>query len=158
VANNEFAVRAAGGYRFRTNATLTTGCNLPAGSGVFSCSSSRTLKENFLEVDGEDVLARLRRVPVNSWNYLAEGAQSRHMGPFAEDFFRAFRLGTDDRAIGHLDLAGVSLAAVKALDARTEELRRAQAELAAKTARIDDLEARLARLEALVAAQAQPKN
>ncbi|MBD0318997.1 MAG: peptidase S74, partial [Gemmatimonadetes bacterium] len=65
VANNEFAVRAAGGYRFRTNATLTTGCNLPAGSGVFSCSSSRTLKDHFAVVDGEDLLSRIRGVPVN---------------------------------------------------------------------------------------------
>src|SRR5688500_16270022 len=80
-ANNEFAVRAAGGYRFRTNATLTTGCSLPAGSGVFSCSSSRTLKENFEPVDGEEVLFRMRSVPVSRWNYIGEVAGSRHLGP-----------------------------------------------------------------------------
>src|SRR5207253_7251358 len=100
VANNEFAARASGGFRFRTNSTLTTGCDLPAGSGVLSCSSSRTLKENFARVDGEDVLARIRGIPVNSWNYIAEGRQSRHVGPFAEDFHAAFGLGTDRRAIG----------------------------------------------------------
>ncbi len=153
VANNEFAVRAAGGFRFRTNATLTTGCDLPAGSGVFSCSSSRTFKENFADVSGEDVLARLRGVPVNTWNYVAEGAQSRHMGPFAEDFFRAFGLGTDEKAIGHLDLAGVSLAAVKALDARTQELQAKSAEVDRLRAEVQTLEARLARVEALLAAQ-----
>jgi hypothetical protein len=36
VANNEFAARASGGFRFRTNLAGTTGCNLPAGSGVFN--------------------------------------------------------------------------------------------------------------------------
>jgi hypothetical protein len=35
-ANNEFAARATGGFRFRTNLAGTTGCNLPAGSGVFN--------------------------------------------------------------------------------------------------------------------------
>jgi hypothetical protein len=119
VANNEFAVRAAGGYRFRTNATLTTGCNLPAGSGVFSCSSSRTLKDHFAPVDGEDLLARVRQVPVNTWSYLAEGAQVRHLGPFAEDFRSAFGLGVDDVSIGLLDIAGVNFAGVRALEART---------------------------------------
>jgi hypothetical protein len=149
-ANNEFAVRAAGGYRFRTNATLTTGCNLPAGSGVFSCASSRTLKENFAGVDGEALLARVRGIPVDSWNYVAEGHQVRHLGPFAEDFRAAFGLGVDDRSIGLLDIAGVNFAGVKALEARTTE----QAE------RIRTLEAQVAELrqivQALTAARQQP--
>ena len=55
-ANNEFAARATGGFRFRTNLGGTTGCNLPAGSGVFNCTSSRTTKENFSLVSGKDML------------------------------------------------------------------------------------------------------
>ena len=51
VANNEFAARASGGFRFRTNLAGTTGCNLPAGSGVFNCTSSRATKENFRSMD-----------------------------------------------------------------------------------------------------------
>ncbi|HEX2208809.1 MAG TPA: hypothetical protein VHG93_14110, partial [Longimicrobium sp.] len=70
VANNEFAVRAAGGFRFRSNATLTNGCNIAAGGASITCASSVTLKENFGGVDGEDVLARMRRIPVNTWNYI----------------------------------------------------------------------------------------
>jgi len=150
VANNEFAARYAGGFRFRTNATLTTGCNLPAGSGVFSCSSSRTLKDHFGSVDGEELLARLRGVPVSTWSYISEGAQVRHMGPFAEDFRAAFGLGTDDKAIGLLDIDGVNFAAVKALENRTAELQRQVAE---RDRRISDLEARLARIEAALAAK-----
>ncbi|HEX2059358.1 MAG TPA: tail fiber domain-containing protein, partial [Thermoanaerobaculia bacterium] len=95
-ANNEFAARATGGFRFRTNLGGTTGCNLPAGSGVFNCTSSRTTKENFTNVDGEELLATLRKVPVSTWNYIGEGAKVRHIGPMAEDFHAAFRLGTDD--------------------------------------------------------------
>jgi hypothetical protein len=139
-ANNEFAVRAAGGFRFRTNATLTTGCSLPAGSGVFACASSRTLKDHFGEVDGEDVLGRVRSVPVSTWSYIAEGSAVRHMGPFSEDFYRAFGVGTDDRSIGLLDISGVNFAAVRALERRTAE----QAE------RIESLEAELAELRKAV--------
>ncbi len=150
VANNEFAARYAGGYRFRTNATLTTGCNLPAGSGVFSCSSSRMLKEHFATVDGEDLLARFRTVPVNTWSYIGEPGGVRHLGPFAEDFRAAFGLGIDSQSIGLLDIAGVNFAAVKALEARTAEL---QQELRQRDQRLGELEARLARIEAALAGQ-----
>ncbi|MBW3570962.1 MAG: tail fiber domain-containing protein, partial [Gemmatimonadetes bacterium] len=167
VANNEFAVRASGGYRFRTNATLTTGCNLPAGSGVFSCSSSRLLKEGVEPVDGGDVLARIRRVPVNTWSYSSEAGGVRHMGPFAEDFHAAFGLGTDDTSIGHLDIAGVTFAGVQALDARTlqldarvsgqaAEMEQLRAENRSLRAGNAELEARIARIEALLAAQPAP--
>jgi hypothetical protein len=175
MANNEFAVRAAGGFRFRSNATLTNGCNIAAGGAAITCASSMTLKENFLDVDGEDVLARMRRIPVNSWNYIDEGRQSRHMGPFAEDFWREFGLGNEPLAIGHLDIDGVNFAGIKALDARTQEMRstiagqaRQIGELRAENealraasaaaeargeemaARNREMEARIARLEALV--------
>ena len=151
VANNEFAVRAAGGYRFRTNATLTTGCNLPAGSGIFSCSSSRTLKELFEGVDSDEILRGIRGVPVNRWSYTAEGTHVRHIGPFAEDFHAAFGVGVDNKSIGLLDIDGVNFAGIKALDERAT---RQAAEIEALRARNAELEARLARLEALMG---QPK-
>ncbi|HEX7956175.1 MAG TPA: tail fiber domain-containing protein, partial [Pyrinomonadaceae bacterium] len=149
-ANNEFAARATGGFRFRTNLGGTTGCNLPAGSGVFNCTSSRTTKENFFNVDGNDVLAKLRKVPVSTWNYISEGAQSRHLGPMAEDFYTAFGLGTTDKAIGVQDAVGVSLAAVKALDARTLELQQKTEEVEQLRSKVNTLEQRLAALEQLV--------
>ena len=120
-ANNEFALRATGGFRFRTNLAGTTGCNLPAGSGVFNCTSSRFTKENFLKVEGNDVLSRLRLIPVSTWNYISEGKTVRHIGPMAEDFYEQFKLGTGNTSIGVQDLAGVSIAAVKELDAQLQE-------------------------------------
>ncbi len=158
VANNEFAVRAAGGFRFRSNATLTNGCNIAAGGASITCASSKTLKENFGEVDGSDILQRMRRIPVNTWNYIDEGRQSRHLGPFAEDFWREFSLGTEPLAIGHLDIDGVNFAGVKALDERTTrqgaDIEALRARNAALETRNAELEARLARLEALMG---QPK-
>lgn len=143
VANNEFAVRAAGGFRFRSNATLTNGCNIAAGGASITCASSVTLKENFLDVDGEDILQRMRRIPVNTWNYIDEGRQSRHLGPFAEDFWREFGLGNEPLAIGHLDIDGVNFAAIKALDERTVELRTRTTELEARTAEVAQLRTEL---------------
>ncbi len=142
-----------------------TGCDLPAGSGTLSCSSSRTIKENFAGVNGEDVLAAIRRTPVTTWNYILEGRQSRHMGPVAEDFHQSFGLGTTDRSIGLNDIDGVNFAGVKALEARTAGLQRQadantaelRRQLSARTAEVAQLRGELAALraqvEALAAAQ-----
>ena len=162
VANNEFAARASGGFRFRTNLAGTTGCNLPAGSGVFNCTSSRTTKENFLVVDGADVLSRLKGIDVSTWNYTTEGRQVRHMGPMAEDFFKAFQLGTGNTSIGVQDLTGVSLAAIKELNQRTDQLQQKTAEVEQLREEVNQLrqangemERRLATLEQLLLNQAQ---
>ncbi|NIM51842.1 MAG: hypothetical protein GTO22_21790 [Gemmatimonadales bacterium] len=66
-----------------------------------------------------------------------------HLGPFAEDFYQAFGLGTDETTIGHLDIAGVSLAAAQALERRTREL---QEQLDLKDQEIGQLRAELAAL------------
>jgi hypothetical protein len=162
VANNEFAARASGGFRFRTNLAGTTGCNLPAGSGVFACTSSRATKENFVAVSGGDVLSRLKSVDVSSWNYISEGRNVRHVGPMAEDFFKAFQLGTGNTSIGLQDLTGVSLAAIKELHQRTDELQRKTAEVEQLREQVNQLreansemERRLATLEQLLLGQAQ---
>ena len=150
VANNEFAARASGGFRFRTNLAGTTGCNLPAGSGVFNCTSSRYTKENFSLVSGADVLSRLRGINVSTWNYISEGRNVRHMGPMAEDFFKAFQLGTGNTSIGVQDLTGVSLAAIKELNQRTDELQQKTAEVEQLREQVNQLERRLATLEQLL--------
>jgi hypothetical protein len=146
-ANNEFAARATGGFRFRTNLAGTTGCNLPAGSGVFNCTSSRTTKQNFAPVSGADVLGKIRALPISTWNYTSEGAQVRHLGPMAEDFYQSFGLGVGNTSIGVQDLASVSLAGVKALEARTAELQSKTAEVAQLRSEVDALRAANATLE-----------
>jgi hypothetical protein len=146
-ANNQFTVRAAGGYRLFSNATMTTGMQMSAGGSSWVVISDRNRKEGFLAVDGEDVLARLRFVPVTTWRYRDEADRSTlHMGPMAQDWHRAFGFTRDDRTINMSDFDGVNLAAIKALEARTAAL---QAENAA-------LRARLERLEALVAGGRTP--
>ncbi|HEX6750744.1 MAG TPA: tail fiber domain-containing protein [Longimicrobium sp.] len=149
LANNTATWRVSGGFYIYTSSTLTTGVNVTAGGGSWNTVSDRNRKQNFLAVDGEDLLARLRNVPVTTWNYIAEGRQVRHMGPMAQDWHQAFGFSADSLTINTGDIDGVNLAAVKALEART----------AAQQARIDALETenaelrrRLDRIEAMVAA------
>lgn len=105
----------------------STGAYLSDG-GAWTDASSRALKENFLDEDGESTLAKVVRLPVQSWNYRAEDSSVRHLGPTAEDFHAAFGLG-DDASIASLDVGGVTLLAVQALEARTRALREENADL-----------------------------
>ncbi len=118
---NEFVVRASGGFRFRTNSGLSTGCDLAPGSGTFSCTSSRLAKVGFEDLDGEIVLRKLAAMPIQRWRY--RGTDASHVGPTAEDFHAAFKLGAGPTTISTVDADGISLLAVQALERRTAELR-----------------------------------
>ncbi|HKP76373.1 MAG TPA: tail fiber domain-containing protein [Longimicrobiaceae bacterium] len=154
-ANNQFIVRGCGGVKIFTDQGLTSGVELASGGSSWSAVSDRNRKENFLAVEGEDLLVRLRAVPVSTWNYLSQDRSIRHMGPMAQDFSAAFGLGESNLLINSLDIDGVNLAGVQALTARTDQLR-AQVrtlsdENAALRGRVSELEARLQRIEALLA-------
>jgi hypothetical protein len=158
-ANNQFVVRGCGGVKIFTNQGLTSGVELAAGGSSWSVVSDRNRKENFASVDGEDLLLRLRSVPVSTWNYLSQDRSIRHLGPMAQDFRAAFGLGESDRLINSLDIDGVNLAGVQALDRRTarqqaeiDALRAENAALRAESTaharELAELRAALARLEA----------
>lgn len=150
-ANNQFSSRYAGGYRLYTNATTTTGVALNAGGSSWNVISDRNAKENFRNVKGEDVLKKIRSIPISTYNYKDDPFKARHIGPMAQDFQKAFPLTTDDKTINMSDLDGVNLAGVKALEERTAAMKKQFTdELKAKDAKISDLEARIARLEALL--------
>jgi Head domain of trimeric autotransporter adhesin len=136
VAPNQFLVRAAGGVAFYTNGALTTGLRLaPSGSQWLGLSDVNT-KHLFRDLDGDEVLAKLARMPIREWSYTAQAPSIRHLGPTAQDFRAAFGLGEDPLRIGSMDADGVALAAVKALEARTRALGE---ENAALKATLDEL-------------------
>jgi hypothetical protein len=162
---NQFSVRAAGGYRFFSNSALSSGVTLTAGASSWTTVSDRNRKELFLALDGEDILQRLRVVPVTSWRYIAEEDRNvRHIGPMAQDWNAAFpELGGDGLTINTGDFDGVNLAAAQALERRTAEqaarLRVLEAENAALRARLDgveQMEMRLRRLEELAGTAVEP--
>lgn len=162
-ADNEFRARYNGGFRLRVSTAANgntpgaggnVGCDLTVAVPAWTCASSRTLKENFRSVDGEDVLKRIKSMPITTWNMIGADRTVRHLGPVAEDFYSAFQLGLGKTTIGMNDIDGVNLAAAKALEVRT---RRMQVEIAERDAKIatlekksSDLEARLVKLEALL--------
>lgn len=81
--------------------------------------SSRKLKDRVAAVNGEEILAQLRRLPVERWRY--KGSGMTHIGPYAEDFNGAFEF--DDKGIINLlDLAGTLLAGLQTLAAKVEQL------------------------------------
>ncbi|HET7233304.1 MAG TPA: tail fiber domain-containing protein [Longimicrobium sp.] len=129
----------------------STGGYLSSG-GTWTNSSDRNRKHGFMAVRGEEVLARLRQLPILTWSYRAEDGSVRHMGPTAQDFSAAFGLGADSVSIATVDADGVGLAAAQALEARTAaqaaEIRALRQSAAAQRQRMDALEARNAELEA----------
>jgi Head domain of trimeric autotransporter adhesin len=122
---NQFVVRAHGGIGFNSGTNI--GCDLPAGVGAWACTSSRLAKEGFEEVDGETVLAKLARIPIQRWSYL--GTPAMHVGPMAEDFHGAFGLGEGPTTITTVDADGIALLGVQTLERRTAELRVENADL-----------------------------
>jgi trimeric autotransporter adhesin len=144
---NQFFVRASGGVAFFSNPTSTTGVRLAAGGSQWLTISDVRTKHHFRELDGDDVLARIGRMPVTEWSYLAQDDAIRHIGPTAQDFHAAFGLGEDPLRIGTLDADGVALAGVKALEART---RHHATSLDVHGEELASLKAEVARLRALV--------
>src|SRR5438874_7913128 len=92
-----------------------TGVTVGPGSGTWASHSDRHVKENFASIDAREVLDKVTRLPIASWNYIAEGAAVRHVGPMSQDFRAAFGLGPNDKTITVVDADGIALAAIQGL-------------------------------------------
>jgi hypothetical protein len=147
-AANEFSVRSTGGARFVTGVDAggnpNAGVSLAAGGGSWLSLSDRASKRAVRPASGRRILRKLASVPVSTWSYRAQKDSIRHIGPMAQDFYKAFGVGEDRRHIASVDADGVALAAIKGLsrELRTERRRRHQEER-----RLDRLAARVAALE-----------
>jgi hypothetical protein len=158
-ADGQGTFRVPGGFRIFTNTAATVGVHVTAGGSSWNVISDRTRKENFLGIDGEDLLSRIRSVPVTTWQYRDEQDRAvRHIGPMAQDWHRAFGFSADETTINMSDFDGVNLAAIQALESRStaqaEEIRALRAENAELRAAAARTEERLRRLEALLPAEA----
>ncbi len=157
--------RSSGGFYIYTRSDLSSGVYVPAGGGAWSTVSDRELKENFAQVDEQELLARLAEIPITTWNYKSQDDAIRHIGPMAQDFYAAFGVGEDDRHISTIDADGVALAAIQGLyrqsqeqairietlerekTALQEEVNTMRAENESLRRRLDNVEARLAAME-----------
>ncbi len=121
-AANQFMVKASGGFIFYTNSTSTVGASLAAGSGSWSTLSDSTRKEGFKEVDYSQILEKVARLDVYTWNYKTQDKSIRHMGPTAQAFHRSFGLGENNTSISTVDIDGINMAAIKALIIKAKQL------------------------------------
>ena len=122
VQPNQFIARADGGFTFYTKADLTTSITAGNGALAWNISSDRRKKENFLDVSRKGILKKLQKVNIQSWNYIAQGKQIRHLGITAQDFMESFGLGHSDTVFTEVDLAGVSMVAIQGLADRSDTM------------------------------------
>jgi hypothetical protein len=72
----------------------------------FTYTSDKNKKENFQNIDSKDVLQKLSKFNIQSWNYKHDPEAIRHYGPVAQEFYAAFgndgigRIGSDTTLCG----------------------------------------------------------
>ena len=77
---------------------------------------------------------------MTTWSYKTESGV-RHIGPMAQDFYSAFKVGEDNKHIADVDEGGVALAAIQGLNKKMEE------QLKARDAEIVQLQQTVAQLK-----------
>ncbi len=119
-----------------TNNTNGNGAYLSTG-GTWTNGSSRSFKERFVQYRPQEVLEKLRRLPVEGYYY--KGTEEYHITPMAEDFYAAFGTGvhqiieTDstgtlvrrpnpevNKYLSAADVAGVAILGIQALAERVD--------------------------------------
>jgi hypothetical protein len=147
---NVFQVRCRGGVQF-TSGTAGTDQSVAwaPGSGAWSFSSDRNLKERVSPVDTQAVLEKVSGLPMAEWSY--KGYEQRHIGPMAQDFHAAFPLNDNDKVLNELDVQGVALAAIQGLNRKLDEKdSQLQVELREKESEIQQLKQNIVELRRLV--------
>jgi hypothetical protein len=146
---DQFISRFNGGYVMYSNTALTTGVYMNTGVSGWTNVSDKNKKENFEELDGEEVLDKLKEIPVTRWNYKNSDTSIKYIGPYAQDFYAAFGLGgSDSLGINTISMDGVNMLAVKALIDRTEELQEMEEKVEESEAKLEKQEAEIAELKA----------
>jgi len=82
--------------------------------GGVSNSSDIDRKEAIIPIDELGVLEKVAELELSEWSY-KDASHIRHLGPIAQDFYKAFGLGKNEKTIGTLDADGVALASIQAL-------------------------------------------
>ena len=102
--------------------------------GIISNVSSKSKKENFENLDKQDILQRINNLNLERWNYTCEEDNIKRIGPYAEEFHNEFNLGgKDNTMIATYDVAGVSIVGIQALSelvkSQEKELKKQQIQI-----------------------------
>ncbi len=118
-------------------------CSYSGGAG-WTCTSDRNKKEHFRTVNPQAILEALMTMPVTRWNMKGDRLRTPHLGPVAQDFSAAFKLGENDTTINTADAQGVALAAIQGLYGVVKQK---DAQIKTLSGQVRSLEDRLAALE-----------
>lgn len=119
---NQFMARASGGVIFYSDSSLTNGVQIFPGGGSWASVSDSSKKEQFKYENPEVVLQKIVGLKILSWNYKSQNKKIRHIGPMAQDFYSAFLIGENSTSICTIDMDGVTMLGIKALEKRTSIL------------------------------------
>ena len=138
---NRFHAYFENGYTLYTTSTneSPSGVYLASGDAAWNSISDKTKKENYKSVDKQEILEQLVAMSIEKWNYKSQDESIKHIGPYAQDFNKAYGLGDEKLTISTIDADGIALVAIQALAERNKKLE----------AKVDALESRLKKLESL---------
>jgi hypothetical protein len=134
VVNNNYAQQSANYRQQAANSAAGNNSMWGAigqiGGAAASIFSDKEMKEDRSEADGEDIIAMIRDMPIDNYRYTDEARENydlpeRRTGPMAQDYARAFEEGSDGKVIDLGDAVGKLMAAMKALDKRTMDMKEA---------------------------------
>jgi len=158
---NEFVARFYNGYYFMTSGnTNRFGVSIGHNGNAWVSICNKNLKENFQPLNGETVLEKLSKINFTSWNYKKQDPKTyRHYGIMAQDFYQAFGhddYGTigNDTTVNPIDMIGIDMTAIQALEKRTTDLKNENAGLKKENERLKEsfvaLQAQFAQQQKLV--------
>lgn len=108
--NNAVLVGAA--FQVGDNSTNGNGAYLTEG-GNWINTSDVNKKENFTSLNKSELLQKISSLTIQRWRY--KGTKEYHIGPTAQEFYKLFNVGVDDKGISTVDPAGIALAAIQEL-------------------------------------------
>lgn len=132
----DLVLNAAGGGNCGTG----TESSINAGAMTFTVTSSRTIKENIVPVEVDDILERISKIDVYTYDFIS--GPHDNLGLMAEDFHQVFERGSD-RLLNGQEVTMALWLAVRQLISRTDDLAQQNEELATQNA---DLRKELASL------------
>ncbi len=142
--NNSIDRWAFGLTTTNANHAITVGTSFGNGNGAYltqggtwTNASSRIKKEDFTDVNSNDLLQKISQLSIQKWKY--KGTDEYHIGPVAEDFYAAFGLGTDEQGISTVDPVGIALAAIKEQQKKIEWLEKQNDDLKKEIKTIHEL-------------------
>ncbi len=150
-AQHTMTMRFNNGYRLYSKSDLTTGVYMLNGGTSWTSVSDRNMKENFEDINGEDLLDKIEDLPITKWNYKGNPDSVKFIGPMAQDFHKSFGLGgSDSLGISTLAFNGVNIAAVQALIARTNKIENLESTISKQGAEIKALKEEIVAIKNLL--------